>query len=115
MFNLQKSHVDFRILVSFDTVELHTREPCFLEIQRPKSIPSLLGLLLRNQGAKTVLETVVRSPIESIVSEEIVFKNVPSNRGRSSARTMVLWGWRDPNLTFHFWKLFYQNRMLIPR
>ena len=58
--------------------------------ERSKSNPSLLELLLSEQGAKTVLETVLRSPIESIVSEEIVFKNLTPDRRRTSARTMVL-------------------------
>ena len=65
-------------MVPFDTDKIWMHEPRFGKAGRPKSNPSLLGLLLRNQGAKTVLETVLRSPIESIVSEEMLFKNVPS-------------------------------------
>ena len=51
--------------------------PCYLwesgKITKPKRM--VVEIVLSDQGAKTVLETVLRSPIETIVSEEIVFKN----------------------------------------
>ena len=66
--------------------------PCYLwkfdKITKPNRM--VVEIVLSDQGAKTVLETVLRSPIESIVLEEIVFKKVSSDSRRSSARTMVL-------------------------
>ena len=66
--------------------------PCYLwkfnKITKPNRM--VVEIVLCEQGAKTVLETVLRSPIESIVLEEIVFKNITPESRRSSARTMVL-------------------------
>ena len=48
----------------------------FHDGKRSKSNLLVLGPFLSEQIAKTVLETVFRSPIGPVVSEEIVFKNL---------------------------------------
>jgi len=66
-----KSHVDFSILVSFHTDGIRCPNNGFLKNERPKSIRIVLCVLCGNKGLKTVLETVVRSLIASIISEEL--------------------------------------------
>ena len=60
----------------------------FDKITKPNRMMS--EIVLSEHDTKTVLETVLRSPIESIVLEEIVFKKLTPDRRRTSARMMVL-------------------------
>ena len=56
------------------TIKLH--ELSFFEIERPKSNPAILKVILRIKEVKTVLETVLRLRIESTALEEIALENV---------------------------------------
>ena len=73
-----KSHVDFSILVSFHTDGIRCPNHGFLKNERPKSIRIVLCVLCGNKGVKTALETVLRSTIAPIVSEELCDKMVRS-------------------------------------
>ena len=53
-------------------------EPCLEKIGRPKSNPVTLRLTSRIKDIKTLSETVFRSLIGSIFSEEIEFQNLSS-------------------------------------
>ena len=50
----------------------------FLRMERPKSNSSLLKIVLSNKDAKSMLETGLRSLIDSVVPEEMLFKKVSS-------------------------------------
>ena len=48
----------------------------FVRLERPKSNPSLLKIILSVQVAKSTLETGLRYLIGSVVLEEMLFKNL---------------------------------------